>query len=131
MINNLDIQFISPLKLTHIEDFDQSRVEWLKEKILREGVWTKPLAIDKDYNLVMDGQHRMEVALSLNLRLVPVVFFSYEKTKISSLRSEFEFDWKIVVDRAINKDPFPYKTVHHDFPKNSLPDCNITLDELK
>lgn len=126
-----NIKLISPLKLIHIEDFSNSRVEWLREKILKEGIWTRPVAVDKDNYLVMDGQHRMEVALQLSLKLIPVVFFSYKEIDISSLRLEFEFDWKMVVERALNKNPYPYKTVHHNFPDGSLPDCNFLLEELK
>ena len=61
-------------QLKHIEDFGRKRVDWLKNKILSEGIWTVPLKIEKKNFLVMDGQHRMEVAKLLNLKCVPCIF---------------------------------------------------------
>ena len=46
-------------RLRHIEGFSAKRVAWLIEKVRTEGVWTKPLALERDHCLVLDGQHRM------------------------------------------------------------------------
>ena len=62
------IELVEVKKLLHIEDFGRKRMLWLKDKILTEGVWSVPLKIDNKNSLVMDGQHRMEVAKSLDLK---------------------------------------------------------------
>jgi len=101
--------------LKHIEGFSAKRVEWLLSKIVQEKFWTKPLALDDKHGIVLDGQHRMEVAKKLNLKNVPVVHFRYSDVPIRSLRENHSFTWQDVVARALSGDIYPYKTVKHDF----------------
>jgi L-serine kinase (ADP) len=120
---------IDPAKLRHIEGFSKHRVQWLRRKVIAEGRWVKPIALDNRHNLVLDGQHRMEVALALGLKRVPAVKFSYADIEVWSLRPKYSFTWQDVVARAIAGDIYPYKTVKHRFPAD-LPACDIPLDEL-
>ena len=73
---NREIVLIKTDQLLHIEDYGRKRVEWLKDKIIDEGLWTVPLKLDKENFLVMDGQHRMEVAKSIGLIYIPCVLYS-------------------------------------------------------
>ena len=123
------LELIDPSALRHIEGFSARRVRWLRDKVVSEGRWTKPIVLDDEYNLVLDGQHRMEVALELGLKLVPAVRFSYAEVEVWSLRPQYTFTWKEVVDRAIAGDIYPYKTVKHRFP-TELPICDFALGEL-
>lgn len=116
--------------LKHIEGFSKKRVAWLKDKIVSEGLWNKPLALDTDHDLVMDGQHRMEVALALGLKRVPAIRFRYESVEIWSLRPNYSFDWREVTRRALLGDIYPYKTVKHRFPLE-FPACSYTIEELR
>ncbi len=126
-----NVKLVAVSKLRHIEGFSQRRVEWLKDKILSEGIWNKPLALCDRHALVMDGQHRMEVARALGLRRVPAMTYDYADVEIWSLRPEkYAFDWKMVTERALSGDIYPYKTVKHAFPV-PLPQCRFTLDELR
>jgi L-serine kinase (ADP) len=120
---------INPARLRHIEGFSERRVSWLRKKVTTEGRWTKPIALDDEHNLVLDGQHRMEVALALGLKRVPAVKFSYADVEVWSLRPRYSFTWKDVVARAIAGDVYPYKTVKHRFPEE-LPECDIPLRKL-
>lgn len=123
------VVMIDPAKLRHIEGFSARRVQWLRKKVMSEGRWVKPIALDNKHNLVLDGQHRMEVALALVLKRVPAVKFSYDDVEVWSLRPKYSFTWKDVVARAIAGDLYPYKTVKHRFP-HDLPECDFPLDEL-
>lgn len=124
------IELVPTSALRHIEGFSKRRVAWLKGKIIDEGTWTKPIALDDKHHLVLDGQHRMEVALALGLRRVPAVRYRYAKVEIWSLRPKYEFDWKEVVRRALADDIYPYKTVKHRFPVE-LPACEFSLEDLR
>ena len=125
------VQLVAVTGLRHIEGFSQRRVDWLKSKILSEGIWNKPLALCDRHGLVMDGQHRMEVARALNLRHVPAISFSYPEVTIWSLRPDkYAFDWRMVTQRALSGDIYPYKTVKHAFP-TPIPSCRYTLDQLR
>ncbi len=126
----MTIELVPVLKLRHIEGFSERRVEKLKTKIVNEGVWIKPIALDNNENLVLDGQHRMEVARSLGLSVVPAVKYEYAEVEVWSLRPKYSFDWQKVVEKAVAGDIYPYKTVKHRFP-TPLPSCEYSLDELK
>ena len=124
----IDLVDVSSLK--HIEGFSQKRVEWLREKIVTEKIWKKPIALDSEHGLVLDGQHRMEVALALRLDRVPAVRFSYEELTVWSLRpTTHEVTWQLVVERALSGQIYPYKTVKHSFP-NQFPSCSYSLKRL-
>jgi hypothetical protein len=129
MVKKMEINFCDPNLLRHIERFSASRVEWLCNKILTEGLWIKPLALDLNHHLVLDGQHRMEVALRLGLKRVPVVKFDYPEVPLRSLREKYQFDWQDVTEKALRNDIYPYKTVKHDFVI-PMPACRFTLQEL-
>ena len=126
-----EIKLIKTSDLKHIEDYGRKRVAWLRDKILEEGIWTVPLKVEKNLNLVMDGQHRMEVAKDIGLSVVPCLIYSYEEVEVWSLRKNYEVNSKLIVERVLNKDIYPYKTAKHAFPDGSEITCKFTLDELK
>lgn len=125
------IVMIPTERLKHIEGFSPKRVAWLIDKVRAEGVWTKPLALEKDHFLVLDGQHRMETARALGLKHVPAILYDYAQVEVWSLRpSTHVFDWKKVVERALEGDIYPYKTVKHAFPA-PVPACAFDLEDLR
>ncbi|MBZ0113163.1 MAG: hypothetical protein K8J08_11920 [Thermoanaerobaculia bacterium] len=125
------VELVDPASLRHIEGYSVRRVEWLRAKILEEELWTKPVALDTDHNLVLDGQHRMEVALSLGLSRLPAVRFNYASVEVWSLRpKKYSFGWDDVVRRVLGGEIYPYKTVKHRFPVE-LPACSFSLEELR
>ena len=124
------VDLIEVKKLKHIENFNEERVELLMEKIKKEKVWTKPIYIEKNHNLVLDGQHRLQAALRLGLKYIPMQTFKYEDVKVWSLRKEEEVNIPTVIRRANKGNIYPYKTVKHKFP-NIIGKCNIPLDDLK
>ena len=124
------IELIEVEKLKHIEGYSEERVKWLMEKIRVENVWTKPLYIEKNHHLVLDGQHRLQVALRMGLTYVPIQTFEYEEVKVWTLRKEEKVNIPLVIQRANEGNIYPYKTVKHKFP-NVINTCRIPLDSLK
>lgn len=123
------IELVDPSRLRHIEAFDEARVATLLDKIRADRVWTKPLYVEARHGLVLDGQHRLEVALRMGLRRVPVQGFAYDDVSVWTLRKEEVVDVPTVIRRAAAGDLYPYKTVKHKFP-NVIDDCRIPLAEL-
>ena len=120
---------INPLKLNPIEDHSKERVNWLVEKIINEQYWSKPIAVAKEHNLVMDGHHRLEASLRLKLTRVPCFFYSYKEIHTYSLRENIEVNCEIIVNNFLVSKIFPYKTAKHDLPD---PEFNpLNLKELK
>ena len=116
----MNCYLINPIKLNPIEAHSKERVDWLSEKIISEGYWSKPIAIAKEHNLVMDGHHRLESSLKLGLIRVPCFIFSYKEIKIYSLRHGIEVSHEIIFKNFLNSKIFPYKTVKHELPNKKF-----------
>lgn len=126
----IEIEMVEVNSLKPIEGFSEKRVRWLQDKIVSEGIWTKPVALDNEHGLVLDGHHRVQVARALGLERIPAVKYSYAEVKVWSLRpGTYDFTWETVVERALRGQTYPYKTVKHQFPRR-LARCNFVLDEL-
>ena len=98
----VEIELVPVERLKHIEGHSKKRVEWLVNKIKNEGVWRLPIALDSEHDLVLDGQHRMEVAIRLGLKRVPAVRYVYSEVDVWSLRANHSFDWQKVTERAFH-----------------------------
>ena len=121
----MKVYFLNPKILNPIEDFDLDRCDWLKEKIKKEGLWTVPIAIAQEHNLVMDGHHRLQVALSLNLKKIPCFIYSYKLIKPFSLRKEVKVSSEIIIKNFLNSKIFPYKTAKHDLDATFFEPINL------
>lgn len=124
------IKLIETDSLRHVEGFSEKRVEWLKEKIVSEGIWNKPICIDSDHRIVMDGQHRMEVAKKLGLSVVPSICFKHDEVDFWSLRPKsHEVTYDLIMAKSLSGQIYPYKTVKYAFPCE-IPGCAIDIEEL-
>lgn len=128
-MGNDNIQLVDVDFLKHPEGFGENRVEWLKNKIESEGFWNKPICIDGENGIVMDGQHRMEVAKKMGLSKIPAVKFSHLDVEFWSLRENHEVTLELILSKSLSGNPYPYKTVKYSFPLE-IPSCNIPLEEL-
>ena len=126
-----EIVLVEVKKLRHIEGFSQKRVDWLKDKILEENFWIVPLKVDDEHDLVMDGQHRMEAAKSLELSIVPCVRYSYGEVDVWSLRKNHEVTPELIIKKALYGDIYPFKTAKHRFPDSGDVLCSYELSELR
>jgi len=125
------IEYIPLDRLRHIEDYNEERVKWLKQKIEEENIWNTPLCVDCLSGAVMDGQHRMEAAKLLKLKRVPALLLNYRDVDIWTLRpGEYEVTSEEIVRRAISGNIYPYKTAKHEF-SFKLPKCKIPLGGLR
>ena len=124
------ITLVDTHKLKHIEGFSKKRALWLEKKIVKEGLWTVPLKIESENFLVMDGQHRMEVAISLGLQQVPCLLYTYDEVELWSLRDQYEVTPEIILERVLAENILPYKTAKHAFPDSGDLKCSIKLQEL-
>ena len=110
----MKVYFLNPKKLNPIEDYDPNRVDWLRDKIKKDDIWTKPIAIAQEHNLVMDGHHRLQVALELDLPKIPCFIYSYKDIEPFSLREEEKVSSKIIIENFLKSKIFPYKTAKHN-----------------
>ena len=120
------VQLLNP-----IEDFSPVRVDNMMKKMVKAGVWKRPICIEKNNFLVLDGHHRFEVAKKMNLKYIPCAFFEYEDPNLTiySLREEEEVHKELVIKRGTEGDIYPYKTVKHVFP-SKVKDINMLISEI-
>ncbi|MDZ7630577.1 MAG: NTP transferase domain-containing protein [Gemmatimonadaceae bacterium] len=116
-------------ELRHIENYSRRRAQWLRGKIEREGVWRVALAVDPA-GLVMDGQHRFEVARALGLAFVPAAVIDYRDVTVWSLRDNYTVTRDEIVRRAMSGEIYPYKTAKHGF-HTPMPEVHIPLELLR
>ncbi|BCH61968.1 hypothetical protein RvVAR0630_pl01100 (plasmid) [Agrobacterium vitis] len=121
--------FSSPKKLVDTEEVDQSVVENLRQTILRQQIWTRPIAVERTQFLVMDGHHRLEVARQLNLAVIPVVLLDYERVSVTSWRPEECITPDDIFAMARSGKKFPIKTTRHVFA-DDYPVCDVPLAVL-
>ena len=86
--NITDFELIEIKNIFPIEHYIVERKDILKKKILQEKFWTKPIIIDKNNNLLMDGHHRFQVAKELRFKKLPAVKIDYNTIEIWSLRND-------------------------------------------
>lgn len=125
-----EVQFVSVDGLKHIEAFDEKRVQTLLTKIEGEAVWSAPVIIEKNDHLVLDGQHRMEVAKRMGLKRIPAIVVDYRDVHVWTLRKEQRVSLPLIRKRVRNGNIYPYKTVKHKFDFY-LPKISVDLDELR
>ena len=128
--NAVKIDLISINLLKPIEDYIQERADMLFKDISNNDFWTKPIVVEIDNFLILDGHHRFNVAKKMKLKTIPVVFTKYSDVDLWSLRKEEFVDIKTVISRASKNDIYPNKTVKHIFPF-SVPNCKIKISKLK
>lgn len=58
--------------LTLTEETDPERTYAVAEAILRAGVWTDPILVQRETRVVLHGRHRLAAAKRLGLSAVPV-----------------------------------------------------------
>ena len=103
----------------------------MRVKMIKNGIWERPICIEKNYRLILDGQHRYNVAVKLGLKYIPCDLFDYSDKKLLvwSLRKDCIVTKKLVISKALNGDIYPYKTAKHKFPYK-IEKCLIPLDDL-
>ena len=124
--------FIDPKLLKHIESYSEERVDLLTQKIEKEGVWTRPICICNKSFLIMDGQHRRQVGLRLQLSIIPCVLIDYKSIKIESLHEGIEVSLDNIYSNYANDIIYPYKTVKHYFNNSIFENYqNVSLHHLR
>jgi len=126
----MQVRLVSPESLIPTEDVDPERVIELQAQILRQGIWTVPITIEKDALFVMDGHHRLTVARRLRLAFIPVVPLDYTVVRLESWRPDLTITPACIFAMARSGRTFPCKTTRH-IVDQGLPSCSLSLEALR
>jgi len=131
------------------DDVTLVALDWLKpheeiktrnrDKLLdmtkRWGGFTKPLLVDSQTGSILDGHHRHSVAISLELKRVPVILIDYlQDDEITvDIWPECGLDSiskEDVISMSLSENLYPAKTSKHT-TANHLPPIHILLEDLE
>jgi len=113
------------------EEVDTAHVRRLAEEVRRSGTWLAPLPVEADSGLVMDGNHRLQVARLLGLRRLPCIPLRYddERLHVRCWKTGRPFSLDELQEIVALPEVLPYKTTRHSFDP-PLPRTEIPLSLL-
>lgn len=118
----MELQFIEPEQLRPTEEHDPDAVIELAAKIAREGVWSAPLLIHRGNLAILDGHHRWQVAIRMQLCVVPCFICAYheDNVRLGTWRPDYHPTASDVFRAAATGLLFPRKTTRHHPPQLGL-----------
>jgi len=126
----MEIVLIEVAALRPHEEIKPKTLKKMVEVIQKRGGYIKPILIDRASRAILDGHHRYNSALQLNLRLIPAIEVDYLKDDSIEVRSwpgkeHLEIDKQAVLDMAMSGEIYPPKSSKHtmsaDYPNRFCP----------
>ena len=129
-----EVVFVDIGSLRGHEEVISDNLTKRKKKLLSKGFY-KPIIVDRESMVILDGHHKWTAAKSLGLARVPVIMVDYlvdegvlvdvwpDCGKESITKAE-------VLEMGVSGDVFPPKTSRHTLPFK-IPSIRIPLSELK
>ena len=134
MTSNIYHIELKPIQfLCSSEETDKQHIDYLSHKIVSDGTWTTPIPCEIHTGIIMDGNHRYQVAKQLKLSLLPCILLSYQdnRVKVNYQNSDKPYDIQKIFDVILYQHKLlPYKTTKHYFSPQ-LPILNMSLTILK
>uniref|UniRef100_A0AAV1T7R0 ParB-like N-terminal domain-containing protein n=1 Tax=Peronospora matthiolae TaxID=2874970 RepID=A0AAV1T7R0_9STRA len=130
MIHLASLQWLKPHE--HVVSWE--RVDGLRRATVSWNAYLEPLLVDRATGAILDGHHRYNVGIQLELQCVPVVLVDYleDETITVDVWPECGRDSltkQEVIDVSLSDDLFPPKTSRHSF-SDDLPPISVPLERL-
>lgn len=114
---NKKIHFVDIQKLVAHERTNHAHLIDVQAQIHACGMVRRPVVVDKDSGVILDGHHRVKALKALGAVKVPVLYVRYKDmgVRVYLRRKELLMDMvkKFVVERAKSHKLFPSKTTRH------------------
>ncbi|MDH7477507.1 MAG: ParB N-terminal domain-containing protein [Candidatus Bathyarchaeota archaeon] len=138
---NLQLKTVKLNKLKQHEEVDPTHLKELKEEIASDKILKFAIVVDKNTNVILDGQHRFNAIKELGCKRIPVVYVDYysPEIEVQSWKSNPHLTKKDVVEAGLSGRKFPPKTSKHMIRNGSslhhisaIEKCvNIPLEKLR
>ncbi|ETP22831.1 hypothetical protein F441_03954 [Phytophthora nicotianae CJ01A1] len=117
----------------HVVSWD--RVDGLRRATVRWNAYLEPLLVDRATGAILDGHHRYNVGLQLELQCVPVVLVDYLEDDTITVDvwpkcGRDSLTKQEVIDMSLSDDLFPPKPSRHSF-SDDLPPISVPLERLR
>lgn len=118
-----EVVWVDAERLRDHEEVEPERVEQLV-RALRERKRVKPVLVEKEHKVVLDGHHRKAALEHLGFREVPCVLVPYERVGLDRRRA-LPVSKEEVIRRALLGKKYPPKTTRHLYPWEALPEVPL------
>ena len=117
----LNVTLVDMARLRGHERTDETRLNALKAEIESDGMLFRPIVVDEETDVVLDGHHRLAALKLLGCSRIPVCYVSYASDSIGvmSMLKGLKITKSMVVQAGLREDPFPPKTTWHYLNSNS------------
>ena len=114
-LNNFRVSIVEMSKLKGHEKTERVRLKNLRDEIESDGILMKPIVVDGETNVVLDGHHRIHALSLLGCSKIPVCYVDYNSKRIGVLcmNKDIEITKSKVVEAALKNEPYPPKTTWH------------------
>jgi len=102
-------------KLKQHEKVDLNHLKELKEEIESDRILKMAIVVDKNTNVILDGEHRFNALRELGCRRIPVIYVDYDSPdiEVQSWRGNPHVTKKDIVEAGLGGRRFPPKTTKH------------------
>ncbi len=109
------VVLLAPESLLPLEHHDPVRARTLAKEIYASGLWRKPLLVEANHLIVLDGHHRRAAAIHLGLQAVPAMLIPYDDPllTLTSWRPGEQWSRTEIIARALRGNLCPIKTTRH------------------
>ncbi|MFC1616196.1 ParB N-terminal domain-containing protein [Patescibacteria group bacterium] len=112
---NYQIKLISISRLKPHEEVNPVNLQHVKKQIKKSKCFIEPIIVDRTNFIILDGHHRTKSLIQLGYKKIPAVLVDYESEniKVYPRRKEIPVNKKKIINQALQKKLFPFKTSKH------------------
>ncbi len=110
-----DVRLVEISRLKGHEELDPQRLINLQAEIKADGILKKPIAVDINTNVVLDGHHRMGVLKLLGCSKIPVLLVDYQSAMVGVRTTDRreEYSKSKVIEAAMTRKLLSPKSTWH------------------
>lgn len=98
----------------------QNNLKKVIDMILSDQVLKKPIIVDKNTNVILDGHHRYEAFKVLGERRIPCIMVDYSSEEVNVEHwGEGSITKEEVVEKGLSNELFEPKTSRHTIPQTA------------
>jgi len=136
-----EVQLVELDKLFPHEAVSPEHLKKLTEEIVKDGFLKRAIVVDKNTNVILDGEHRFAILQNLGCKKIPVVYVDYTSSEIQveSRNSNRKLTKKDVIVAGLSGKILPPKASKHMIRNREKllhisvveSEANLPLDVLK
>ncbi len=128
-----NIVMIPLSKLKNHESVSKERLEVVFNKIKSDGIFNKPVVVEKRELIILDGHHRVAALKKMGAKIIPVYLVDYRNPDIRIYLRRKDIPSELIKESVLRAvllgKVFPYKTTRHYF-SNRPKRIKVNLKEL-